>query len=156
MEARLNAFTNPGLAKVLKHFIAASHALHGSSLPAEVQHLVEIRASQINGCGYCLDMHTKDATADGMSQQRINLVGAWREATVYSEPERAALELTEAATRLSDSAGVSDEVWENAAKHFDEEQRGALVAAIALINAFNRTNVITRQPAGDYVPGQFA
>jgi alkylhydroperoxidase family enzyme len=101
-------------------------------------------------------MHTKDAAADGMSQQRINLVGAWREATVYTEAERAALELTEAATRLADGAGVGDEVWERAAKHFDEEQLGALVAAIALINAFNRANVVTRQPAGDYVPGQFA
>lgn len=156
MEARLNAFTNPGLGKVFKHFIAASRALHASSPPTEVQHLVEIRASQINGCGYCLDMHTKDAAADGVWQQRVNLVGAWREATVYTAAERAALELTEAATRLADSAGVSDEVWDEAGKHFDEEQLGALVGAIALINAFNRANVVTRQPAGDYVPGQFA
>jgi alkylhydroperoxidase family enzyme len=86
---------------------------------------------------------------------RLNLVAAWREATVYTEAERAALELTEQGTRIADAAGgVSDDAWANAAKHHDEEQLAALVCLIALINTYNRLNVITRQPAGDYQPGQ--
>jgi hypothetical protein len=91
----------------------------------------------------------------GESQVRINLVGAWRETTVYTEAERAALELTEQGTRLADSSGVTDEAWSNAAKHFDEDQLMALVALICAINAFNRLNVITRTPGGEYQPGQF-
>jgi AhpD family alkylhydroperoxidase len=118
---------------------------------------VEIRASQINGCTACLDMHTKDAAAHGESPVRLNLVAGWREATVFTEAERAALELTEQGTRLADgSTGVSDEVWEYAAKHYDSDQLVALVGAIAGINAWNRLNVITRQPAGDYQPGQWS
>ncbi|GAA2036684.1 carboxymuconolactone decarboxylase family protein [Catenulispora yoronensis] len=155
MAARLNAYENPALSKVYKYFIAANQALVASPLPTEVRHLVEIRASQINGCGFCVDMHTKDAAAAGETQQRINLVAVWRDATVFTEAERVALELTEAGTRLADTAGVGEELWAAAAAHFDEEQLGALVAAIALINAFNRGNVLTTQPAGDYVPGQF-
>jgi AhpD family alkylhydroperoxidase len=125
-------------------------------LPAATQELVKIRASQINGCAMCTDMHTKDALHAGESQTRLNLVAAWREATVFTEAERAALELTEQGTRIADAAGgVSDEVWRNAAKHYDEEQLTALVALIALINFYNRLNVIIRQPAGDYVPGQW-
>jgi alkylhydroperoxidase family enzyme len=102
-------------------------------------------------------MHTKDAAAAGETQQRLNMVAAWREAnaSVFTEAERAALELAEEGTRIADSAGVSDDVWNRAAKHFDEEQLGALVAIIALINMYNRLNVIVRQPAGDYVAGQF-
>jgi AhpD family alkylhydroperoxidase len=117
---------------------------------------VKIRASQINGCAACTDMHTKDALHAGESQTRLNLVAAWREATVFTEPERAALELTEQGTRIADAAGgVSDEAWADAVKHFDEEQLGALVCLIALINVYNRLNVITRHPAGDYQPGQW-
>jgi alkylhydroperoxidase family enzyme len=84
-------------------------------------------------------------------------VSAWREATVYTEAERAALELTEQATRIADAAGgVSDSAWAEAARHYDEEQLAALVAQIAVINAYNRLNVVVRQPGGDYTPGQFA
>ena len=87
---------------------------------------------------------------------RLNLVAVWREATVFTEAERAALELTEQGTRVADAAGgVTDEAWANAAKHYDEDQLGALVSLIALINTYNRINVITRQPAGDYQPGQW-
>jgi len=101
-------------------------------------------------------MHTKDAAQAGESQLRLNLVAAWREATVFTEAERAALELTEQGTRIADAAGgVTDEAWANAAKHYDEEQLVALVALVALINTYNRLNVITRQPAGDYQPGQW-
>ena len=85
-----------------------------------------------------------------------NLVAAWRDAKVFTDAERAALELTEQGTRIADAAGgVTDEAWANAAKHYDDDQLGALVAVIALINAYNRMNVIIRQPAGDYQPGQF-
>ena len=101
-------------------------------------------------------MHTKDAAHAGESQVRLNLVAAWREATVFTEAERAALELTEQGTRIADAAGgVPDEAWANAAKHYDDDQLAALVSLIALINAYNRMNVITRQPAGDYQPGQW-
>ena len=118
--------------------------------------LVRLRASQINGCGFCTDMHTKDAAAAGESPVRLNLVAAWRDTTVFSEAERAALELAEQGSRIADAAGgVTDEAWGTATKHFDEEQLAALVSAIALINAINRLNVIVQQPAGDYRPGQF-
>jgi AhpD family alkylhydroperoxidase len=157
MEARLNAFANPVAAKFIKHIISAGKVLENSTLPAATQELVKLRASQINGCGFCTDMHTKDAAHAGETSVRLNLVAAWREAKVFTEAERAALELTEEGTRIADAAGgVSDEVWANAAKHYDEDQLAALVSTIALINAFNRLNVIVQQPAGDYQPGQFA
>lgn len=156
MEARLNLMGDPAAAKFLGPFISANKAVSDSSLPAATRELVNLRASQINGCGFCTDMHTKDAAHAGETQQRLNLVAAWREATVFDDAERAALELTEQGTRIADGAGgVSDEVWANAAKHYTEEQLGALVALIALINAFNRMNVMVQQPAGDYQPGQF-
>ncbi|MFF3730662.1 carboxymuconolactone decarboxylase family protein [Streptomyces sp. NPDC002476] len=156
MEARLNVFTNPVAAKVLKHLVSADKPVADSSLPAATRELVLLRASQINGCGFCVDMHSKDAVHSGETWERLNLVAAWREATVFTDAERAALELAEQGTRIADAAGgVSDEVWANAAKYYDEEQLGALVSLIAVINAFNRVNVITQQPAGDYQPGQF-
>ncbi|MEV6230368.1 carboxymuconolactone decarboxylase family protein [Saccharopolyspora shandongensis] len=156
MDARLNLFGNPVAGKFVKHLVSANKAVSESELPAATQELVKIRASQINGCGFCTDMHTKEATAAGESSVRLNLVAAWREATVFTEAERAALELTEQGTRIADAAGgVTDEAWENAAKHYDEDQLAALLSLIALINAFNRVNVIVRQPAGDYQPGQF-
>ncbi|MGW0998528.1 carboxymuconolactone decarboxylase family protein [Streptomyces sp. NPDC002520] len=157
MEARLNLFGSPLAGKVLKHFNAAGKVVADSSLPEATQQLVLLRASQINGCGFCTDMHSKDAVAAGETWLRLNLVAAWREATVFTDAERAALELAEEATRIADAAGgVSDEVWANAAKHYDEEQLGALVALIAIINAYNRVNVMVRQPAGHYEPGMFA
>jgi AhpD family alkylhydroperoxidase len=156
MEARLDLMGNPLAAKFLKYIISASKAISDSTLPAATQELMKLRASQINGCGFCTDMHYKDAAAAGESPVRLNLVAAWREATVFTDAERAALELAEQGTRIADAAGgVTDEAWANAAKHYDEEQLGALVATIAMINAFNRVNVIVRQPAGFYQPGQF-
>jgi AhpD family alkylhydroperoxidase len=156
MDARLNPFGNAVVTKVIKHVNSAGAVLHDSALPAATQELVKLRASQINGCGFCTDMHVKDALHIGESQQRLNLVAAWREATVFTDGERAALELAEQGTRIADAAGgVTDDAWANAAKHYDEDQLGALVAVIALINAYNRMNVIIRQPAGDYQPGQF-
>jgi AhpD family alkylhydroperoxidase len=155
MDARLNLFDNPYAAKIVRHVVAAGQVVADSTVPAATQELVRLRASQINGCGFCTDMHTKEAARAGETPVRLNLVAAWREATVFTEAERAALELTEQGTRIADAAGgVSDEAWANAAKHYDEDQLAALVFSIALINAFNRVNVIIRQPAGDYQPGQ--
>ena len=156
MDARLNLFENPNAQKFGKYLNSAGRVVHESSLPPLTQELVKIRASQINGCGFCTDMHTKDAAAAGETQQRLHMVASWREATVFTEAERAALELAEQGTRLADAApGVTDEVWARAAQHYDEDQLGALVALIAVINAYNRLNVIVRLPAGDYQPGQF-
>ncbi len=156
MDARLNFFGNPTAGKLLKHFVSAGRVVSDSTLPAATQELVNLRASQINGCGFCTDMHTKEAAAAGETSVRLNLVAAWREATIFTEAERAALELAEQGTRLADAAGgVTDEAWANAAKHYDEDQLTALVSAIAMINAFNRMNVMVQQPAGDYQPGQF-
>ena len=127
-----------------------------STLPAATQELVKIRASQINGCAVCTDMHTKDAAHAGETSVRLNLVATWREATVFTDAERAALELAEQGTRIADAAGgVTDEAWANASKHYDDDQLAALVSLIALINTWNRMNVITQQPAGGYQPGQF-
>jgi AhpD family alkylhydroperoxidase len=156
MEARLNFFTNPVAGKFARYINSAGKVISDSTLPAATQELVKIRASQINGCAFCTDMHTKDAVAAGEDHQRLHLVAAWREATVFTDAERAALELVEQGTRIADAAGgVPDEVWANAAKHYDEDQLAALVSLIALINAYNRMNVLVQQPAGDYQPGQF-
>jgi AhpD family alkylhydroperoxidase len=117
---------------------------------------VKIRAGQINGCAACADMHTKDAAHNGETSVRLNLIAVWREATVFTEAERAALELAEEGTRSADSpGGVSDEAWLKAAKHYDEDQLVGLVGLIVLINFYNRLNLLTRQPAGDDVPGQW-
>jgi AhpD family alkylhydroperoxidase len=156
MEARISYYGNTTAAKFAKYINSAGAVVTDSTLPAATQELVKIRASQINGCAGCLDMHTKDAEHAGESSVRLNLVAAWREATVFTEAERAALELTEQGTRIADAAGgVTDDAWAAAAKHYDEDQLAALVCLIALINSYNRLNVITRQPAGDYKPGQW-
>ena len=156
MDTRLNLIENEVTAEFLKRLQAVSRPVRESGLPPATQELVRLRASQINGCGYCTDMHTKDALEAGEDPQRLHLVAAWREATVFTEAERAALELAEQGTRIADAAGgVTDEAWEEAAKHYDAPQLGALVALIAEINTWNRLNVITRQPAGDYQPGQW-
>ncbi|WP_256640389.1 MULTISPECIES: carboxymuconolactone decarboxylase family protein [Streptomyces] len=156
MDARLNLMANPVAGKFLKYVNSAGKVLSDSTLPAATQELVKLRASQINGCGFCTDMHSKDAEAAGESTQRLHLVAAWREATVFTEAERAALELTEQGTRIADAAGgVTDDAWAEAARHYDEEQLTALVGLIAVINLYNRVNVIVRQPAGDYQPGMF-
>ncbi|WP_411104079.1 carboxymuconolactone decarboxylase family protein [Streptomyces sp. cmx-4-9] len=156
MEARLNLYGNAVSPQFSRYINSAGKVLTDSTLPAATQELVKIRASQINGCGFCTDMHTKDAAHAGETSIRLNLIAAWREAKVFTDAERAALELTEQGTRIADAAGgVTDEAWANAAKHYDEEQLAALVCLIALINTYNRMNLIVQQPAGDYQPGQF-
>ena len=144
MEARINLFANAGM------------VIHQSSLPTATQELVSLRASQINGCAFCIDMHTKEAAAAGETSVRLNLVAAWRESTVFTEAERAALALAEEGTRLADAHdGVSDDTWALVRKHYDDDQTAALVALVALINAANRLNIIVRNPAGTYEPGMF-
>ncbi|UJB45910.1 carboxymuconolactone decarboxylase family protein [Streptomyces sp. A1-5] len=156
MNARLNLIADPTAGKAFKHFMAAGKAVKDSPLPASTQELVALRVSQINGCAFCIDMHTKDAAAAGESSVRLNLVVAWREATVFTDAERAALALAEEGTRVADAGeGVSDEVWELAAEHYDEEQLAALVILVSFMNAVNRLNIINQQPAGDYEVGQF-
>jgi AhpD family alkylhydroperoxidase len=156
MDARLDYYGNAVAAKFAKYINSAGAVVTQSTLPAVTQELVKIRASQVNGCAACTDMHTKDAEHAGESSVRLNLVAVWRDAKVFTEAERAALELTEQGTRIADGAGgVTDEAWANAAKHFDDDQLAALVCLIALINTYNRMNVISAQPAGDYRPGQW-
>jgi AhpD family alkylhydroperoxidase len=155
MDARLDPFTSPTARKVLGHLVPAAGILKQTSVPTATQELVALRVSQINGCAVCVDMHTKDAAAAGETAQRLNLVAAWREATVFTEAERAALALAEEGTRIADGAGgVSDDVWENAATYYDEEQLTVLALLISFMNLWNRLSVISRRPAGDYVPGQ--
>ncbi|HEY1175823.1 MAG TPA: carboxymuconolactone decarboxylase family protein [Phytomonospora sp.] len=157
MTVRLNLAASETVAKAQKHFGAASGAIiKGSGLPRPLIEMVSLRASQINGCGYCTDAHTKELAHAGEEAVRVNLVATWRESTVFTDAERAALELTEEGTRVADAAGgVPDEVWENAAKHYDEERLAALVMVISLINAANRMGVIARVPGGSYRAGQF-
>jgi len=117
---------------------------------------VLIRVSQINGCSVCTDMHVKDAAHAGETPVRLALVAAWRDAKVFTEPERAALELAEQGTRIADAAGgVTDEAWANGAKHYDSEELAALTCLIAAINTYNRLNVISKNQGGDYQPGQW-
>jgi AhpD family alkylhydroperoxidase len=156
MDARFNYYGNTVAATFAKRIDSAGAVVTQSTLPAATQELVKIRASQINGCAACTDMHTKDAEHAGESSVRLNLVAVWREAKVFTEAERAALEVTEQGTRLADAAGgVTDEAWATAAKHYDDDQLAALVSLIALINTYNRINVILRQPGGEYQPGQW-
>jgi AhpD family alkylhydroperoxidase len=157
MEPRMNMLENELGAKIGKRFANVSTAVSQSTLPNALQEIVSLRASQINGCGFCTDMHTKEAAALGETTVRLSLVAAWREATVFTEAERAALAFAEEGTRLADThQGVSDETWAQVRKHFDDDQLVALVALVALINGANRMNVIMRTPAGSYEPGMFA
>ena len=156
MDSRVNYFGNALAGKVMRHLNSANKVVAESTLPVATQELVKVRASQINGCGFCTDMHIKDAVAAGETQQRLNLVAVWREAKVFTDAERAALEIAEQGTRIADAAGgVPDDAWARATKYFDEDQLVALMSLLAVINAYNRINVINQQPAGDYQPGQF-
>jgi AhpD family alkylhydroperoxidase len=156
MESRFSLMENEIGAKFTKRFAAASMVIAESTLPTSTQGLVSLRASQINGCGWCIDFHTKEAAAHGESALRLNLVAAWRESTVFSEAEQAALAFTEEGTRLADaSQGVSDETWAQCRKHYDDNQIAALVAAVALINAANRMAVLVHQKGGSYEVGMF-
>jgi AhpD family alkylhydroperoxidase len=126
-------------------------AIDGGSIPQRTLELINLRASQINGCGVCVHYHVQELREAGESEERITAVAAWRDTPFFSEAERAALALTEAATRLGDrTEGVPDEIWNEAARHHDERALAQLVLSIATINAWNRINVITRQIAGNW------
>jgi AhpD family alkylhydroperoxidase len=134
---------------VLQAALAMDKATSGLDLVT--RKLVHLRASQLNGCGVCVDMHARELKKAGVSDERIFTVGAWRETPYFSDAERAALALAEAATRVSDrSDPVPDDVWAEAARHYDEPSLAALVVQIALINFWNRLNVMTRQIAGQW------
>ncbi|MEH1098141.1 carboxymuconolactone decarboxylase family protein [Micromonospora sp. CPCC 205561] len=156
MDARFNLFDNETAMRFAKRFANAGTVIQQSPLPRATQELVSLRASQINGCGWCIDMHTKEAAAAGESAVRLHLVAAWRESTVFTEAEQAALALAEEGTRLADAhQGVSDETWAQVREHYDDDQTAALVALVALINAANRIAVIVHQRGGSYQPGMF-
>jgi AhpD family alkylhydroperoxidase len=157
MEPRIDLMANEIGGKFAKRFANASLVIIKSSLPAATQELVSLRVSQINGCGFCIDMHTKEAAAAGETPVRLHLVAAWRESSVFTEAEQAALALAEEGTRLADaSPGVCDETWALVRKHYDEDQTAALVALVALVNAANRLGVILHQKGGAYEAGMFA
>ncbi|HEX6682392.1 MAG TPA: carboxymuconolactone decarboxylase family protein [Candidatus Limnocylindrales bacterium] len=157
MEPRINLMANELGAKIAKRIYNVGQAIEQSPLPKSTQELVSLRASQINGCGFCADFHTKEAAAAGETAVRLNLVATWRESTVYTEAERAALALAEEGTRLADANhGVSDETWAQVRKHYDDDQVVALVSLIAMINAANRLGVIVRNQGGSYKVGMFA
>ena len=155
MGPRLDMHNNAVAGKVVRHLQSASAAAAGE-VPDLTQELIRIRTSQINGCAFCLDMHTKEAARAGETRERLDLVATWREATGFTEAERAALELAEQGARISTGQGITDDAWEDAGKHYNEDQLAAVVAQIALINAFNRLCVITSQPGGGYQPGSIA
>jgi AhpD family alkylhydroperoxidase len=146
--------SNPALSVpgALQALVALDRSTHHADVPDVTRKLVHLRASQINGCGVCVDMHARELKQAGESDERIFAVAAWRETPYFSEAERAALALTEAVTRLNDrSDPVSDAVWDEASRHYDETALAALVIQIALINAWNRLNVATKQVAGAWV-----
>ena len=148
LQARMNnpAFAVPGAMDAL---MALDKAVGGTGLPATTRELVHIRASQINGCGVCSVQHPRIARRLGETDERIWAIAGWRDAPYFNDAERAALALAEAVTRMADHAGgVPDEIWAEAASHFDEQQLSALALTIANVNLWNRLNVTTRQVAG--------
>lgn len=157
MEARVDFTSNELGAKISRRIYAVALEIQHSSLPSTIQDLVELRASQINGCGWCVDVHAKEATVHGESPERLHLVAAWRHASVFTEPERAALRLAEEGTRIADAAGgVGDDTWAAVTRHFTQEQAIALIALVAIINASNRLGIISNLVGGNYQPGGFA
>jgi AhpD family alkylhydroperoxidase len=143
--------SNPAviLPDAMRALHALSRATQERGVPARLLELVHLRASQINGCGVCVDMHPRLAKKAGETDERLFALAAWRDTPYFTEAERAALALTEAVTRLSDRADpVPDEIWDEAARHYDEQALAALLVAIASINVWNRLNVATRQVAG--------
>jgi AhpD family alkylhydroperoxidase len=151
MRARINNPANeiPGALDALRQLAASAQS---AGVPKVTLMLVQLRASQINGCSVCVDLHARELVQAGESSERIHTVAAWRETPYFTDAERAALALAEAATRLADrSDPVPDNVWEEAAGYYSESQLMALVVAVAAINAFNRLNVATRQITGEWV-----
>ncbi|MGH8316460.1 MAG: carboxymuconolactone decarboxylase family protein [Steroidobacteraceae bacterium] len=137
------------LPDAMQALLALGETVQKTAVPARTHGLVHLRASQINGCGFCVDMHARELKQAGESDERIFGVAAWRESPYFTDQERAALALTEAVTRLSDREDpVPERIWQEAVRHYDEQALAALIISIATINAWNRLNVATRQPAG--------
>lgn len=137
----------------MQALFALGTAAKKAGVPMKTLYIVYLRASQINGCGFCVDMHSREMKRAGETDERIFGVAAWRESPYFTDEERAALELTEAVTRISDRGdAVPDDVWREATLYYDESELGALIVNIGLINFWNRVNVATRQPAGAQIP----
>lgn len=153
MSARIDyAKVSPGAFRAM---LGLERYVHGCGLEAPLLELVKMRASQINGCAFCLDMHSKDARAAGETEQRLYLLAAWRETPFYTGRERAALAWTEALTLLADGH-VPDEVYEEARRHFSEQELADLSLAVVAINGWNRLAVAFRSEVGTYQPGTVA
>lgn len=152
MQQRINTMEKAGGA--LKAMFGLGAYLAKSSIETKLQHLLEFRVSQINGCAYCLDMHSKDLRSEGETEQRLYVLDAWRESPFYSDRERAALAWAEAVTTLDGQ--VPDEVYETAKKEFNEQELIDLTMVVVTINGWNRLNIAFRTEAGTYQPGQFA
>jgi len=151
MQARM---MNPAMIvpEAMTALLALNRATEKGAVPAGTIGLVQLRASQINGCSVCVDMHARYLKKSGETDERLFVVGAWRDAPFFTDSERAALALAESVTRLSDRPDpVPDDIWDGAARHFDEPALAALILSIALINVWNRLNVSTRQVAGEWV-----
>lgn len=145
---RLNTYrTDP---KGYEHLLAWNDHIANGALPPSLRALVETRVSQINGCGFCLAMHSDEARRAMVPQTKLDVVAAWRDASSFTDEERAALALAEAMTRLADGGRVRDDVWSAARACFDDETLAALIQMVAIINAFNRINVTTERTAEDY------
>ncbi len=148
MKARIDLMhVNPG---IIQSMLGLERQVHQARFDSKLLDLVRMRASQINGCAYCLDMHSKDARANGETEQRLYGLEAWRETPYYSERERAALEWTEALTLISETR-VPDEVYESVREQFSEDELAHLSLAVVAINGWNRLNVAARTVPGDYV-----
>ena len=148
MEARMKhpVYVVPAALKALHDY---SQAAEGLGVSRETLELVHLRASQINGCSVCVQLHSTALKKEGASDERLYAVAAWRDAPYFSDAERAALELAEAVTRVADRGDpVSDDVWAELTRHFDEQGVTALLIAITAVNVWNRLNAATRQPAG--------
>jgi len=154
LEPRLN-LANPAFSGVMKAMFGLEEPLRHSSLEPALRELVKTRASQINGCAYCIDMHTKDARAQGETEQRLYGLSAWREAPFYTERERAALEWTEHLTLIAER-GVPDELWARMREVFSEEEMVKLSLAVVQINGWNRLAIASKAPAGSYQPSHAA
>lgn len=152
MKQRINLMTNG--ANAVKALSGVGKYLAESSIERSLQHLIYFRVSEMNGCGFCLDMHSKDAREEGETEQRLYMLAGWREATVYTDRERAAFAWAEAVTRITNS-DVPDDVYNQVRQQFSEEEIVDLTIAVTTINSYNRLNIAFRTAAGSYTPGLF-
>ena len=153
MQQRINPYENGD--NSMRGLFGLSSGLSKSTIEKSLQDLISFRVSQINGCAYCLDMHSKDLRAEGEAEQRLYMMDVWRETTLYTERERAAFAWAEAVTKLTDN-NVPDQVYQDTRKQFSEQELVDLTLAVIAINSFNRINIAFRLPAGNYKVGMHA